>query len=87
MYEDLTLYVIRAVAVVAMLLNFTEDAAYFMKRSENYRNIWDSRQKLMCPRSISGKLYCPVDPQLLTWLIRDDGYTEGAKVTFSTSTF
>ena len=73
------IHVVRAVGVLATILNFTEDAAYFMNRSENYRNIWDSQQKLMCPRSTFGELDCPVDPVLQVWLFKGDGYTEGSE--------
>lgn len=66
------------------MLNFTEDARYFLNRSENYRNIWDSKKKLMCPRSISGKLNCPVDPLLQTWVLnKENGYTEGSQYSSS----
>ncbi len=69
----------RVVGILATMLNLTEDAVYFMNRSENYHNIWDSQQKLMCPRSISGKLNCPVDPLLQAWLLKENGYTEGSE--------
>ena len=31
----------------------------------------------MCPRSKSGNFNCPRDPILNTWIIKDDGFTEG----------
>ena len=69
----------RVVGVLATMLDFTTDAAYFLNRSENYHNIWDPQRKLFCPRSISGKLDCPVDPLLQVWLLKEDGYTEGSE--------
>lgn len=69
----------RAVGVLAGILNNTEDEAYFLHRSQNYKNLWDLQSKLLCPRSISGKLECPIHPASLDWLIlRDSGYTEGS---------
>ena len=68
----------RAVGTLAAHLNYTVDAAYFMKRSENYRNLWNAQEKYLCPRSASGKYQCPLDPVSREWIVKDTGYTEGS---------
>lgn len=59
------------IAQMALILNKSEDYHYFMKRSQNWKNIFDSETKLMRPRKNG------------SWLIPFDGrevnnhYTEG----------
>lgn len=55
---DLSVLGIRVVGTVAAMLNNTPDAAYFMNRSENYRNVWGAQRRLMCPRRTSGEFRC-----------------------------
>ena len=66
-----------AIATVASHLNRTNDAALFFNRSRSYRNVWNHDKKLMCPRDRHGKFHCPLDPSLNSWMIKNDGYTEG----------
>ena len=67
----------RAVGVLAELLNKSADVETFYNRSKNYKNVWNKERELMCPRSKSGKFHCPLDPTLNTWIVKDDGFTEG----------
>ena len=67
----------RAVGVLAKLLNKSADAETFYNRSKNYKNVWNKEKELLCPRSKSGKLHCPLDPTLNTWIIKESGFTEG----------
>ena len=67
----------RAVGVLAELLNKLTDAETFYNRSKNYKNVWNKERELMCPQSKSGEFHCPLDPTLNTWIVKDDGYTEG----------
>ena len=69
--------VYRAVGVLAELLNKSADAETFHNRSKNYKNVWNKERELMCPRSKSGEFHCPIDPTLNTWIVKDDGFTEG----------
>jgi putative alpha-1,2-mannosidase len=71
------IWIFRVVGTLADMLNHTSDAAYFLGRSENYRNIWNAQRKLMCPRNSSGTSHCPVDPTSLEWIFKSTGYTEG----------
>lgn len=42
-----------ALSHIATYLNETADAALFLSRSENYRNVWDPKSKFFCPRPLS----------------------------------
>ena len=66
-----------AIGTVASLINRSSDVTIFFSRSKSYQNVWDNGRKLMCPRDRQGKFHCPLDPSLNTWVIRQDGYTEG----------
>ena len=62
---------------MAELLNKSMDAETFLNRSKNYKNVWNKKRELMCPRSKNGNFNCPLDPTLNTWIVKDDGFTEG----------
>lgn len=62
---------------MAELLNKSADAETFYNRSKHYKNVWNKERELMCPRSKSGEFHCPLDPTLNTWIVKDDGFTEG----------
>lgn len=49
-------------AQFAKALGKTEDEAYFMKRSENYRNVFDAETNWMRPKNKNGKWREPYDP-------------------------
>lgn len=66
-----------AVGTLATLLNLTEDAAMFIGRSKNYKNVWSSSHQLACPRSNTSAFHCPLDPYFNEWLFKQSGYTEG----------
>lgn len=55
-YEDWCL------AQLAASLGKTEDADYFTKRSQNYRNVWDASVGWMRPRTKEGKWFEPFTP-------------------------
>ncbi len=55
-YEDWCL------AQLARSLGKSEDADYFTKRSQNYRNVWDAKTGWMRPRTKEGGWYEPFTP-------------------------
>ena len=55
-YQDWTL------AQFAKRLGYMEDDAYFMKRSQNYKNLFDPEIGWMRPKDVNGKWYAPYDP-------------------------
>ena len=55
-YQDWTL------AQLAKRLNKTEDYNYFMKRSENFKNVYDKESGWMRPKNVSGEWREPFDP-------------------------
>ena len=55
-YQDWTL------AQMAKALNHTDDYDYFMKRSENYKNLYDSESGWIRPKDVNGKWREPFDP-------------------------
>jgi len=55
-YQDWTL------AQFAKQLGHTDDYAYFMKRSQNYKNLFDAGTGWVRPRDIDGKWHTPFDP-------------------------
>jgi predicted alpha-1,2-mannosidase len=59
------------IAQLAKFLGKTEDAKYFMEKSKNYRNIWDSSIGFMRPRDIQGNFMNQYDPLNL------EGFCEG----------
>ena len=52
------------VAQLAKALNNETDYAYFMKRAQNYRNVFDDRIGFMAPKSADGKWVEGFDPKL-----------------------
>lgn len=55
-YQDWTL------AQMAKGLGHTDDYSYFMKRSENYKNLYDSESGWIRPKDVNGKWRDPYDP-------------------------
>ncbi|UZR97501.1 GH92 family glycosyl hydrolase [Chondrinema litorale] len=55
-YQDWTL------AQLAKALNKEKDYKYFLKRSENYKNIYDATTGWARPKDVSGKWKTPYDP-------------------------
>jgi len=51
-------------AQLAKALDKKEDYAYFMKRSKNYRNVFNSATGFFAPEMANGKWVTPFDPQL-----------------------
>ena len=66
-----------AIGQVAVYLGLSADAARYANRSKSYKNVWDSKRKLMCPRDVNGTFHCPLDPNLNDWIVKNSGYTEG----------
>ena len=61
------------IAQVARALGHTEDAAMFLKRSENWRNLFDPQTGFIRGKKVDGTWLEPFDPT--TW---GDPYVEGA---------
>jgi predicted alpha-1,2-mannosidase len=55
-YQDWTL------AQMAKALGHTDDYDYFMKRSENYKNLYDPESGWIRPKNLDGKWKTPFDP-------------------------
>lgn len=55
------------IAQMAKALGKTEDAAIFTKRSENYKNLFDTSVGFMRGKSADGKWREPFDPRELVW--------------------
>ncbi len=51
-------------AQLAKALNKTDDYAYFMKRSANYKNVYNPATGFMSPKDANGNWIEPFDPQL-----------------------
>jgi len=51
-------------AQLAKALDKKEDYEYFMKRSKNYRNVFNPATGFMAPKMANGKWVTPFDPQL-----------------------
>ncbi len=67
-----------AAALLAEKLGKTEDAAFFHKRANNYRNLFDSTTHFMRPRLSDGSWKAPFDPTQLAHAESIGGdYTEG----------
>lgn len=60
------------IAQVAQELGHEQDAAYLLRRSQNYRNLWFAPAKLMRPKISNGSWQEPWDP--LVW---GNSYIEG----------
>lgn len=59
-------------AQLSKALGKTEDAACFTRRSENYRNIYNAKERFMVPKDKHGNWQKPFDP-----LITNKGFEEG----------
>ncbi len=67
-----------AAALLAEKLGKTEDAEFFFKRAENYKNLFDSTTNFMRPRLSDGSWKSPFDPTQLAHAESIGGdYTEG----------
>lgn len=66
-------------AVFAEKLGKTEDAAFFKKRSEYYKNLFDKESNAMRPKNAKGEWLSPFDPYELAHADSQVGghYTEG----------
>jgi predicted alpha-1,2-mannosidase len=71
-YQDWTL------AQLAKALNKKEDHRYFLKRSENYKNLFNQKSRYIQPKDSLGHWTEPFDP-----LLYDHGYIEGNAAHFS----
>jgi putative alpha-1,2-mannosidase len=49
-----------AISGVATALGKSSDAAMFFNRSKNYENMWNHREKYMCPKTKAGAWECPI---------------------------
>jgi predicted alpha-1,2-mannosidase len=59
-YQDWTL------AQMARALGHNDDYAYFIKRSQNYRNLYDPETGWIRPKDVNGKWLTPFDPYQYT---------------------
>ena len=66
-------------ALMAEKLGKTEDAAFFRKRSEYYKNLFDKESNAMRPKNSKGQWLSPFDPYELAHADSEVGghYTEG----------
>ena len=66
-------------ALMARKLGKTEDYAFFMKRSEYYKNLYDVETRAMRPKDSNGNWLSPFDPYALAHADSSVGghYTEG----------
>ncbi len=60
-----------ALSELAAVLGYSDEAAYFAKRSENYRNIWNPQTGFMQPRRMDGSWLPDFDP------MSPEGWVEG----------
>ena len=58
-------------AQMAKVLNMTEDYQYFLKRAENYKNVYDANSGWMRPRELDGNWQEPFD-----YLLNGNGFVE-----------
>ena len=67
-----------AAADMAQRMGKTEDAAYFSKRADFYKNLFDSQTQFMRPRNSDGSWKTPFDPSEVAHAESKGGdYTEG----------
>ncbi len=71
------------IAVMAKLLKKNEDAELFMKRSESWRNVFDSEIGWARPRHESGKWMDGFSPISLNGKFNAPGFIEGNSATYS----
>jgi predicted alpha-1,2-mannosidase len=63
-----------ALAQFAKALGKTDDYNYFMERSYNYKNVFDSISGLIRPKDINGKWEDPFDPYSQTGFVESNSY-------------
>ncbi len=68
------------VAQMAKALGYEQDYAYFMKRSENYKNLFDPAYGLMRGKDSHGNWRVPFDPHLY---VEGGDFTEGTSWQYS----
>jgi len=61
---------------LAQALGKSEDAEYFAKRGQNYRNVFDSRSGFMAPRNAAGEFIEGINPKWAGGQAGRDYYTE-----------
>jgi len=61
---------------LAKALGKSEDAEYFAKRGQNYRNVFDSRSGFMVPRNAAGEFIEGINPKWAGGQAGRDYYTE-----------
>ena len=68
-----------AAAILADAAGYPEDAEYFRKRSNNYRNLWNPEEKMFLPRAASGEWmepsrfhYCESNQWTALWCVPYD---------------
>lgn len=65
-----------AIARLAEVLGFKEDADLFAKRAQNYRNLWNPETQYFQPKDSNGNFSTPLKPLLLTYLDFNKKYTD-----------
>jgi predicted alpha-1,2-mannosidase len=65
-------------AQLAQSLSKTEDYRYFIKRSENYKNLYNKELGFIVPKNINGKWQTPFDP-----LVNNNGFEEGSSAQYT----
>ncbi len=56
-----------ALATLAEALGFSDDAAYYARRSQNYRNLWDAQTAYFRPKNSDGS-WCAMHPYLTSFI-------------------
>mgnify|MGYP003967589175 CR=1 FL=1 len=71
------------VAQIALGLGKTDDYNYFMKRSKNYRNVFNKETGFMSARSLDGSFLKQIDSHIdESAQVVEEGITEGGKWTY-----
>lgn len=65
-------------AQLAKSLDKIDDYDYFMKRSENYKNLYNAAEGFMVPKDKNGKWQLPFDP-----LVSNHGFEEGSSAQYT----
>lgn len=66
-----------AIGLLAQALGRTDDATYFLKRGQNYRNVWNPESLYFEERDGAGRFPKERNPLVLSYLDRDGRYTRG----------
>jgi len=62
-----------AVGNIATAMGLLNDAEMFYNRSKNYKNVWNAKEQIMCPKNLTGEWNCPK-----LWInVFDSRYVEG----------